>query len=426
MKQVSAASGGMTSMTATCQALLLALGLAAMLALPQASADAAPLWSSLPKPFKCDLGGKIVPDNSCVEHTGFRPNAGTGDITPWWGQYRNRNGNCTAYVAYRLINNGASNFLVSGRGSAVHWREHAESNVGKRAVDNIPAVGAVAWYDFGHVAYVEKVSAGGTKVYLSESHWQTRKSPAGSRRLIVKKGSPYWPDEFLHVKDRPASPVARYAGYIVQWKGDRKKQKTAWLVGSDLRRRWIPDISTYRCLKAKGVPGPVRLPAWKLDKLTDLNGVHAECTPPAPSSPPAPEVSPPPAPEPTPSSKPGPAEATAKNVLRDDQRLRAAKNEYLRSSDGRYRFVMQSDSNLVLYGPSGRPLWASDTVGRGADHLRMQGDGNLVVYNAKDKPIWASNTPRHYNARLVVQNDGNVVIYEGSRPLWATGTAGRR
>ena len=98
-------------------------------------------------------------------------------------------------------------------------------------------------------------------------------------------------------------------------------------------------------------------------------------------------------PEARPSKKP-----EKKNVLRDDQRLLAAKNESMRSSDGRYRFVMQSDSNLVLYGPSGRPLWASNTVGRGAHHLRMQGDGNLVIYNAKDKPIWASNTPRHYNA----------------------------
>ena len=30
---------------------------------------------------------------------------------------------------------------------------------------------------------------------------------------------------------------------------------------------------------------------------------------------------------------------------------------YLQWSDGRYRFWLQSDGNLVLYGPSGRPLW---------------------------------------------------------------------
>lgn len=107
-----------------------------------------------------------------------------------------------------------------------------------------------------------------------------------------------------------------------------------------------------------------------------------------------------------------------------DARLKAAGSEYLQSSDGRYRFVMQADSNLVLYAPSG-PIWTTSTVGRGANHLRMQGDGNLVMYNAADRPVWASNTAGHYDAFLVVQNDGNVVIYDGGRPIWATGTAGR-
>jgi len=134
----------------------------------------------------------------------------------------------------------------------------------------------------------------------------------------------------------------------------------------------------------------------------------------------------PPPPPPPPTTKPAPKPTTTvSNILKNDGRLIASKNQYLRSSDGRYRFVMQQDSNLVLYGPSGRALWASNTVGRGADHARMQGDGNLVVYTASGKPIWASNTARHYKAHLVVQNDGNVVIYEGKTPLWATGTDGR-
>ena len=111
--------------------------------------------------------------------------------------------------------------------------------------------------------------------------------------------------------------------------------------------------------------------------------------------------------------------------LSNDGRLNAATNQFLRSSDGRYRLVMQSDSNLVLYGPSGRALWTSSTAGRGANHLRMQGDGNLVIYNGANSPIWASNTPRHYNSFLVVQNDGNVVIYDSGRAIWTTGTAGR-
>jgi len=417
-------------------AALLALCLLATLAVPQVKAEAAPLWSSLPKPFRCGgPGGSIVGNNSCLGHTGFHPSKKST-----WGQYTNPKGNCTNYVAYRLAKNGASNFLVPGEGNAVDWRRHARNS--KKPVNDTPAVGSVAWWDgrgpngksrFGHVAYVEKVSPNGKAIYLSESHWHGDGIRGGSRRLVVRAGDRNnWPDKFLHIRDKPASPVARYEGYIVQWKGDKKAQKTAWLVvraGGKLRRQWIPDIPTYQCLKARGAPGPVALPAWKLDKLKDMRGVHVRCTPPSPARPPSSKPSPPraPAPAPKPSPKPAPAKPKkAKSVLRDDQRLLAAKNESLRSSDGRYRFVMQSDSNLVLYGPSGRPLWASNTVGRGAHHLRMQGDGNLVIYNAKDKPIWASNTPRHYNARLVVQNDGNVVIYNGSKPIWATGTDGRR
>lgn len=56
----------------------------------------------------------------------------------------------------------------------------------------------------------------------------------------------------------------------------------------------------------------------------------------------------------------------------------------------------------------------------------MQGDGNLVIYDKADNPIWASGTPRHYDAHLIVQNDGNVVICNGRKPIWATGTDGRK
>lgn len=387
------------------------------------SAAAAAKWSVIPKgPWSCSSGV-----NGCLAATGFRPNE------RWeadWRQSLNPRGNCTKYAAFRLRRNGASNFLRPGQGNAVNWKRHAKAS-GKR-VDGKPAIGAIAWWDgrgaygaggFGHVAYVEKVARG--VVYLSDSRWD-----GGSRRWTVTRASASWPDAFLHVRDKPKrrpNRLRRYAGKIVQWSGDRKSQKTAWLVGSDLRRRWIPRAAVYHCLKARGVRGPIALPGPTLDKLKDLHGVHATCK--RPASPPTPAPAPPPAPAPAPAPAPRPApkpKPKPTNRMSNDQRLLAAKNQSLRSSDGRYRLVMQSDSNLVLYGPSGRPLWASNTVGRGAHHLRMQGDGNLVIYNKANKPIWASGTPRHYKAHLIVQNDGNVVIYNASKPIWATGTDGRR
>ncbi len=182
---------------------LLPLGLlvCGALALIPAGASAA-LWSSVPSPFTCtNPGGAIKPNNSCLEGTGFRPNKSN------WGQATNSKGNCTNYVAYRLGKNGASNFLKPGEGNAVNWKRHAEA--AKKTVNHRPAVGSVAWWGaygapgvgaFGHVAYVEKVSKDGKTIFLSESHYGL-----GSRRLIVKNTSSYWPDYFLHIKDQPVT-----------------------------------------------------------------------------------------------------------------------------------------------------------------------------------------------------------------------------
>lgn len=113
------------------------------------------------------------------------------------------------------------------------------------------------------------------------------------------------------------------------------------------------------------------------------------------------------------------------NRMSHEESLLAASSQYLQSPDGRYRFVMQADGNVVLYGPSGA-LWSTNTVGSKARELRMQNDGNLVLYNQSSQAVWSSGTSHHYNATLYVQNDGNVVIYEGSTALWSTGTSGRQ
>jgi hypothetical protein len=88
----------------------------------------------------------------------------------------------------------------------------------------------------------------------------------------------------------------------------------------------------------------------------------------------------------------------------------------LQSADQRYTLVMQRDSNLVQYVGS-RPLWASNTAGRNSYNdtiLRMQGDGNLVLYAHNNVPIWASNTAGNPGAFLVLQNDANLVVVHPS------------
>jgi O-glycosyl hydrolase len=71
-------------------------------------------------------------------------------------------------------------------------------------------------------------------------------------------------------------PPSRYIGHIVQWEGDTKTQKTAWLVEPNGNREWISTIAIYNCLKAKGTPGPDVLTSWELNQLPD-NGSWATC-----------------------------------------------------------------------------------------------------------------------------------------------------
>lgn len=104
-------------------------------------------------------------------------------------------------------------------------------------------------------------------------------------------------------------------------------------------------------------------------------------------------------------------------MLRTGQSLRAGK--FIKSCDGNFNLVFQTDGNLVLY-QSGRALWSSGTHGSGATRVVFQEDGNLVIYG-KTGPVWSSNTFGNIGARLVVQNDGNVVVYSyADRPLWAS------
>ncbi len=101
--------------------------------------------------------------------------------------------------------------------------------------------------------------------------------------------------------------------------------------------------------------------------------------------------------------------------------------EFLDSCDGRFRLLMQTDGNLVLYFGS-TPLFSSNTFQPGS-YVGMQGDGNLVIYNMTNMGIWASNTPGHPGAVLFIFNDGNMQIRTdnldgGFTFWWQTNTGG--
>ncbi len=101
-------------------------------------------------------------------------------------------------------------------------------------------------------------------------------------------------------------------------------------------------------------------------------------------------------------------------------------NQYLKSADKRYALLLQSDGNLVLYGPGYHVIWDSQTAGKGATRLVMQGDGNLVLYTPNGAPVWNSKTAGRGPSYTAMQGDGNLVVYANTGNwTWQSGTAGK-
>jgi surface antigen len=132
-------------------------------------------------------------DYGCTAGTGYH---GQG---VWGGNYGRTGHNCTSYVSYRLAQLGVAQ-PWRPMGDAGRWDDNAR---GRAVVDDVPAVGAVAQWEGGtrlspggrgHVAYVEAVTAHGIELTDDTSGGRTR-------RFRITRGSPYWPDDFIHIHD---------------------------------------------------------------------------------------------------------------------------------------------------------------------------------------------------------------------------------
>ncbi|MEX2108391.1 MAG: CHAP domain-containing protein [Solirubrobacterales bacterium] len=106
-------------------------------------------------------------------------------------------GQCTSWVAHRLSTRSGVSFSNSYKkqrwSNATNWK-----TVAKRlgiTVNKTPAVGAIAWYSKGHVAYVEEITP---KVVISEMNYDYKN---GFQRIAVSPGGRSWPTEFIHIKD---------------------------------------------------------------------------------------------------------------------------------------------------------------------------------------------------------------------------------
>lgn len=102
-------------------------------------------------------------DAGYLDAVGYLPN---GYVDPWSFYV----GECTSYVAYRLNRDGIpfSNYYMGIRWSnAINWKNRAEQ-LGLE-VTKTPQRGAIAWFKYGHVAYVKSVQSG--KAVIAEYNY---------------------------------------------------------------------------------------------------------------------------------------------------------------------------------------------------------------------------------------------------------------
>jgi hypothetical protein len=113
-----------------------------------------------------------------------------------WDFYQ---GQCVSWVAYRLNELNGFAFSNSYRGqhwgNAGHWLTAAR-NLGI-SYSGTPSLGSVAWYAYGHVAYVEQVNSP-TSVVISEMNYDNGN---GFRLRTITPGNG-WPNTFIHIADR--------------------------------------------------------------------------------------------------------------------------------------------------------------------------------------------------------------------------------
>lgn len=95
--------------------------------------------------------------------------------------------------------------------------------------------------------------------------------------------------------------------------------------------------------------------------------------------------------------------------------------ECLKSADGRFAAIVQSDGNFAIYSAAGS-LWAARTSGTGA-YLAVQNDGNVVLY-ASGSAKWSTKTGGQGASTLTLQNDGALVLRKnsGGTQTWTSGT----
>jgi len=385
--------------------------------------------------------------------------AGTGDNYPsaWktaakdsvvdsWGYY---NRECTSWDAWALHDRNSFE-MPHAIGNGANWGVWASQH--GYAVNNAPAVGAVAWwaantYDqgynvgaSGHVAWVSAVSGSTVTIeeynYGNNGLYHTRTMAASNAQYIhfadiaTGGGSGSWGGvkgasflgtnhlnngQQMHSNQYILSDDGRFVllmqtdGNLVEYtaSGSLWASNTAGHPGAYLGMQSDGNVVIYSSGgTALWSTGPKGIQVLKIQ--TDGNLVARDSA--------------------------GTAK-WANNIVQDtlgltykgDDHLNngqtLVKKEYLRSSDRRYTVVMHSDGRLKVYAPGWRQIWTSDSGGHANAYLGMQSDGNVVIYTS-DGAVWSTG-PKGIQV-LKIQDDGNLVARDSAgTAVWATNTNGK-
>jgi hypothetical protein len=116
-------------------------------------------------------------------------------------------------------------------------------------------------------------------------------------------------------------------------------------------------------------------------------------------------------------------------IVKTDDRLIQGKSmtagKSIKSENGKYMFLYQTDGNLCLYNTSGGgSIWCSGAL-HTPGKVVVQDDGNLVAYDSGGIPQWSSNTQGQGTGSyyLIMRNDRTVALMDSSNTvLWSTQT----
>jgi len=108
------------------------------------------------------------------------------------------------------------------------------------------------------------------------------------------------------------------------------------------------------------------------------------------------------------------------NILASNTELTTGQS--ITSPNGRYRAVMQTDGNFVVYDKalSNKPVYDTGTYNYPGAKIKMLSDGNLKIYDSSGTVRWTAPNPAPgkstatANSQLFMQDDGNLAIWDST------------